>query len=528
MNVYGRENFNNKTVELILENYEELTDLRLSPDAISDEVDLAKAGFAIMKSTTIQSISLRFPGEIEMEKYDYLFRGIGKSLSVKSISIYGSRIKGSLCFVLKAKNLQRLAIRESMIGFDAPVMMRIKWLQELFLCSCYFEHSTVQAELFSKLKRTNDNGELRSISLYDIYVNQETLAELNNLLICANTKIDDLVLQCSNGDGVMGALADGIVKCTELKRLSTSLSTNVGWQPLSDTLVTPGSFLCDLDLRSSEIHYGDGAVFARGIANNTSLKRLDLSSLAVMEDEDMMAVMTSLPSNKSLEHLELNDIDSISDDMVQSFANGLVEQETKLRILSMDSCSSVSAAGWASLSAILQNHHSRLHSMHLSSNNINDDVVGTFVDVLRDNGNSALHTLDIQDPSGPLTNDGWDRIGNLLCDPSSVNSTRSSNHVLCNLGSYLWPDPPNTSDMEVVSMPHNVEELLKTNEINDKRAIARKKVIDTHFSGAQNKIPLIDKQKLLPALLSWAGKDDLGYSTVYHIIRKEPSLLNLN
>ena len=217
MNVYGRENFNNKTVELILENYEELTDLRLSPDAISDEVDLAKAGFAIMKSTTIQSISLRFPGEIEMEKYDYLFRGIGKSLSVKSISIYGSRIKGSLCFVLKAKNLQRLAIRESMIGFDAPVMMRIKWLQELFLCSCYFEHSTVQAELFSKLKRTNDNGELRSISLYDIYVNQETLAELNNLLICANAKIDDLVLQCSNGDGVMGALADGIVKCTELK-----------------------------------------------------------------------------------------------------------------------------------------------------------------------------------------------------------------------------------------------------------------------------------------------------------------------
>ena len=66
MNVYGRENFNNKTVELILENYEELTDLRLSPDAISDEVDLAKAGFAIMKSTTIQSISLRFPGEIEI------------------------------------------------------------------------------------------------------------------------------------------------------------------------------------------------------------------------------------------------------------------------------------------------------------------------------------------------------------------------------------------------------------------------------------------------------------------------------
>ena len=161
-------------------------------------------------------------------------------------------------------------------------------------------------------------------------------------------------------------------------------------------------------------------------------------------------------------------------------------------------------------------------SVHASSQEslmVNDDVVGAFADGLRENNeNSSLSTLDIDHATGPLTDNAWNQIGNLLCDPSSIVSTRFSNHVLHHLG------------YDMARMPRHVRMLLKTNGIKDKRFVARKKVIDTHFSGAETAIPLINNQTLLPALLSWAGRDALGCSIIYRTIQKKaPELLsNLN
>ena len=64
-------------------------------------------------------------------------------------------------------------------------------------------------------------------------------------------------------------------------------------------------------------------------------------------------------------------------------------------------------------------------------------------------------------------------------------------------------------------------DLLKMNEDEDKKQVARRKVIQHHFSGDFDVNALIeDDQTLLPRKISWFGRDSLGLSVVYGIISR--------
>ena len=119
---------------------------------------------------------------------------------------------------------------------------------------------------------------------------------------------------------------------------------------------------------------------------------------------------------------------------------------------------------------------------------------------------------------------------NLLCNTSSVDATYFSNHALCSLGGFVVEEldeysDDDDSDIFEFEMPLKVYDLLKMNEDDDKKQVARKKIIKHHFSGDFNLNALIGSdQKLLPHKISWFGRDALGLSVVFSIMKKLPEL----
>jgi hypothetical protein len=126
-----------------------------------------------------------------------------------------------------------------------------------------------------------------------------------------------------------------------------------------------------------------------------------------------------------------------------------------------------------------------------------------------------LIALDLE--NNYITEDGWAVISNLLCNTSSINSTRYSNHTLRCLGE------------STEEIPLKVAELLKMNNLKDKDNIARMKVDLNHFSGSLFDTKAIHHNArirllMLPDIIAWLGKNPAGLSAVNTILSSLPVL----
>ena len=134
--------------------------------------------------------------------------------------------------------------------------------------------------------------------------------------------------------------------------------------------------------------------------------------------------------------------------------------------------------------------------------------------------------MDVSYGMHMITEVGWGAIKNLLCDESSINATRYSDHTLCYLGDFPYTD----DDDNIVEMPSSIECLLEMNGNRDKSQVARKKVIETHFSGGkfdmeEHRALIGDENKHLPQTMHWFGRDALGHSVLYDLVRKNAHLI---
>jgi hypothetical protein len=107
-------------------------------------------------------------------------------------------------------------------------------------------------------------------------------------------------------------------------------------------------------------------------------------------------------------------------------------------------------------------------------------------------------------------------LSTLLCNTSSIEHTRYSNHSLCNLG------------VRDDNLTPEIEALLEMNQTGDKFEVALAKVVETHFFDGYNPNVLGQYSelhlKVLPSLISWLGRDALGPSAVYEIIKNRPDV----
>lgn len=123
----------------------------------------------------------------------------------------------------------------------------------------------------------------------------------------------------------------------------------------------------------------------------------------------------------------------------------------------------------------------------------------------------------------------WQAYENLLCRKDSIDATFSSNHKLhfLDLAFQRYDRSGVTGFSTEDDMPFDIHALLEMNRTSDKFAVARRKVIQVHFSDESSTQKLVDldvKLKWLPHLLAWIGREKAELSMMYNYLHRMPSL----
>ena len=261
------------------------------------------------------------------------------------------------------------------------------------------------------------------------------------------------------------------------------------------------------------------------LLQNSTLEELDLSCSYFVTVNGWTALSRALShSHSKLKRLVLRDC-LFGDDIITEFANGLSSNGT-LEVLNLTNAESTTT-GLLAFAHLLGSPNSGLTELDLTNIGINDDVMIAFTNELRGNANSKLKQLDICYRAATLTatNSIWGPIKNLLCNTSSIHAALSSNHNLCRLNRFEIEEFDRDSDADDLKMPREISELLQLNECEDKKLVARTKVMKHYHSEDFDVNALIkSNQKLLPRKISWFGRDSVGLSVVYSIIRTLPDL----
>ena len=319
------------------------------------------------------------------------------------------------------------------------------------------------------------------------------------------------------------------------------------------TMLTP-FFQNNYNLTNITIYdcdFGDegGRLFALAIGSctNKSLKKLDLRENTISE-EGMVDILTALSVHPNLNYIDLvgNRLSKngcvalatslqfsakelqylfisyteINDEGIEALVPALATC-CHLKELFISNNQSITARGWNSLAAILESPSCNLRELYISGNNINDEVVAAFANVLKKN--RTLHTLDLWSNSS-ITNIGWEAFSKVICDTSSVNATFLSNHTLYDLGH-------EGNGNEIIGP------LLELNESDDKKEVAAIKILQSHDDF--DMLPFFEWEfKVLPIVLGWLERaseyempedfepnvEERKLSTIYQFVRGMPLL----
>ena len=183
-------------------------------------------------------------------------------------------------------------------------------------------------------------------------------------------------------------------------------------------------------------------------------------------------------------------------------------------------CQDITAVGLRAFGSVFQSVNCNLQYLDIRSIRIDDAGLEALATGLA--GNKSLNTLRFDRDDASITGTGWSALSTLLCDTSSINNIYLSNHTLRNFGSG--------------DTPSNIVQYLKLNEIYDRRAVAKCKIL-LHHPDLNVEPFFLHKLKFLPIVMSWlqSGTSYLFYleeshdkyqrrelSTVYKFIRGMP------
>ena len=159
----------------------------------------------------------------------------------------------------------------------------------------------------------------------------------------------------------------------------------------------------------------------------------------------------------------------------------------------------------------LANPSCRLRELYLCDANIRDEGMTTLAGSLR--GNRGLTCMALS--NNDIT-DGWNAFTSVLCDSTSIDATRDSNHTLYYMGSCSrnW------------DIPSDVREILQFNYGRDKSRVAALKILETNRHLDMR--PFLDKKLgLLPHVVAWLdlfaeSRLDLKLSSIFEFVRAMP------
>lgn len=159
---------------------------------------------------------------------------------------------------------------------------------------------------------------------------------------------------------------------------------------------------------------------------------------------------------------------------------------------------------------------------------------GWITSLSRNSTVKSLHLYDLQVERGLSFGPLWHDFAQLLGERDTIDEIQDSNHTLEYIGlsnvEFLDEDNEGDADDEdEYVLPVNVYSLLQINRGRYKIAVARRKVIRSHFNGEDATQKLLDMNiglVKLPQLLHWIGKEDLDLSIMYGFLCSQPGLFD--
>lgn len=566
-----------QTLRRIQNNVRNLTELKLSPTRIHGDIDLRTAGRGVGKNSHIRVLwIIDFDDETTIEAFKHIFGGISKNISIQVIYFVDCQVTGGLLDLLRLDALVELYTSDCRLTYETVAALRnAKNLQRISLdVSMEPEcRMLMESEIFTAI---NANNRLRELSLDGIELGKNGCDALEKMLLNPKTALKTLSFSSGLNDQILRSVSNGLASNDVLEELYISGNRNQittqGWESLSAAVATSCAALRNIQITHISVCDEGLIALSRAISRQQQLKVLNISDLRSVSENAMMNIISAaLSPSLCLTKLDLNGNDSVTDDALAQLSNVLVVMKNTLEELSICRCRNVSAnglvqfsyvfhnsdlklkrfrlacnaindyvilslveglckdscleelnigsstlsigsPGWSALAGLLQKKSSELRELYIHNNGVNDDIFDILAKALIENKKLQKLYLGVR-PS--LTARGWHTLSNLLCNTSSIKATRYSNHTLCNLG-------------QDSGAPLGIKALLQKNNDSKEAEVVRWKVIKAHFSNYFDSSILCQdyfQGELLHHTMSWFGKDSLGSSALYELIRNLPETL---
>jgi hypothetical protein len=439
--------------------------------------------------------------------------GLAKNTSVKTITCTGNRPQFLIDINTENHTLE---------------VLNLEWASPLHRQS---EDLTVALNKFCALKSLDLSGhETTPGVLSDIF--KHVLmppSRLENLILCGIVGGMNDELLSALGECIA---ANKMLKTLDLRGIDDNIAT-AGWASFFRKLCETAS----LKLESIDLRYNsliDDSVLQElidlfrsatnlktvklgdcGISSNGANRLLDmLHQTSIQDIDDFCVNMTRDTDN----NLPPNIYTMLGNGGLRGLHFGWLNLETSLRLINSTAHPNCNLEKFESKQKILT-----------SAEFV--QIIFGWAEVLK--RNSTIKSLCLHcvfDTSDSLV-DFWHEYSNLLCDRDTIEATYTSNHSLESLGfvfeSYIWEQAERRFE-EACRTPLEIRLLLDLNKDQDKAAVARRKIIQVHFSGAskvQNLHGLNLDPKVVPNLLSWVGKQNSELSLMYAYLQSAPALV---
>jgi hypothetical protein len=210
-----------------------------------------------------------------------------------------------------------------------------------------------------------------------------------------------------------------------------------------------------------------------------------------------------------------NNIDDEGAAMLVKF----LAQSSSVSTLTLQENTNISVDGWIALIDVLKaSSASKLKTLKLGLPNqdpeINEKIATAVGKALAHN--SSLETLDLfrEDEFMMDSLKWWDVFCEAICNNSSIADICSSNHTL----------------HKISHGKESLFDLWAINRMENKSDVVRVKILKYFmYDDAKVGPTFADfSMTMMPAVIGWIGRDGLGYSVMYELLRCTPSLLACN
>ena len=275
-----------------------------------------------------------------------------------------------------------------------------------------------------------------------------------------------------------------------------------------------------LDLQNKGFDDNCIAILGNGLVLNNNLRTLVLSGnyLGSATGSIFLSAIISSPSCK-LENLHLV-WTGMCDEGLSCLGNALTVNKS-IRFMDISGNTTITKSGWRGLTNYLRNQQSTLKEIGLNNCGIANDVAGEIISALADN--VCLERLVFRDDE-LSTDKVLSDILPIIFDKASIDRTFCSNHTFHKIDIDLLQT---RNDRE----NYYIHRYLEMNENENKADVARKKILDHHFTRSETDIRAFADmpEAVLPFVIEWIGRDrqDYSLSLMHLFVRGFPTLFDV-